>query len=272
MKKPYILLFLLFTSVVASAQSVSKQINDIKRSSQYLSAEATMETESQAYELAEEMLSKQISEYAASQKSLKNAPNVIVKDVAGKAEKLQMNRGTMTRVFLYVRKNDIIAADNTRVLVQPQKNEESAPGEEKPKKDEQKKRKEAEKPDETPVSSVVPITSSPTTSTSQGNASLRLPESWQQTAIDNLLSCSTVEAAKEMMVRLRVEKKIKRFGPADSCPNASSCFWLIFDGDGRVITVLGDGQDERTNFRSMEKDTIDNYKGMGAIWFLFARQ
>lgn len=275
MKKKFnILLLFILTSVAASAQSVSKQINDIKRSSQYVSAEATMETEAQAYELAEELLSKQISEFASSQKSLKDAPNVIVKDVAGKAEKLQMNRGTMTRVFLYVKKDDIMAADNTRVLVQPQKSETSDDGEKPAREEKEKKKQKKSKSGQTgdvPVATVVPVSPETPVAGSEEGGGTRLTASWQQTVIDDLLACPTVTAARGMLTRLRAERKIKRFGSADNCPDASTCFWLIFDEDGRVVTILGDGQAERTNFRTMDKDLLSNYKGRGAIWFTLSK-
>lgn len=63
MRNLIILLTLILFPLTVGGQSISKQINDIKRSSKYLSAEATLETESKAYELANELLAKQISEF-----------------------------------------------------------------------------------------------------------------------------------------------------------------------------------------------------------------
>ena len=116
MRNLIILLTLILFPLTVGGQSISKQINDIKRSSKYLSAEATLETESKAYELANELLAKQISEFIQEKGGLQNANTIIVKNVAGKIEKMQMKRGTMSRVFLYVQKSDIIAADNIRVI------------------------------------------------------------------------------------------------------------------------------------------------------------
>lgn len=275
MKKLFtILLLFLFTSIAALAQSVSKQINDVKRSSHYISAEATMETEAQAYELAEELLSKQISEFASSQKTLKKAPNVIVKDVAGKAEKLQMSRGTMVRVFLYVKKDDIIAADNTRVLIQPQTQPEETIKTETDKKSakkEKEKQKKSGEVDEPFVSTVEPVSQPYDTTTSEGDKSLLLPISWQQAVIDDLLACPTITEVRGLIARLHAEKKIKRFGSADNCPNSSNSFWVIFNAENQVVTVLGNGQAERTNFRTLTKDTLSNYKGKGAIWFTLSK-
>lgn len=280
MKKKYVLslVLLIAASGYALAQSVSKQINDIMRSNEYITAEATLETEAKAYELAEELLSKRIEEYVNEKKTLKNAPNVIVKDVAGKAEQLKMNRGTMTRVFLFVKKDDVMAADNTRVLVQP-KNVPTAPVTVKPKnaskpkepvkkKEEKEESKKEEKQEETVlVSTVEPVNTPPV---ANGDQSLRLAKSWQQDAIDELLACSNVTEARAKMNRLRIGLKIKRFGSADSCKNPEKCFWLIFNEQEQVVTILGPGTDSRTNFRSLTKDNLKNYTGQGAIWFTLA--
>ena len=232
------LLFVISTIISLSAlgQSISKQINDIKRSSHYITAEATMETEAKAYELAQELLGKQIAEYASEQKSLKKAPNVIVKDVAGKAEKMQMNRGSMVRVFLYVKKNDIIAADNTRILVQNVQNENAD------------------------------------SSTEHDADIINDGQSeWKQNTINEILRCNSVGEAKSLMDRLRTEMKIKRYGVPNNCKNPEKCYWLIFDEQENIITVLGTGSSERTNFRTKEMDTLMNYSGKGAIWFTLAQ-
>ena len=64
-------MLLLLATMGAGAQSLSKQINDVKRSDDYITAEATMDTPESAYALAQELLAKQIEEYVAGQKELK---------------------------------------------------------------------------------------------------------------------------------------------------------------------------------------------------------
>ena len=258
-------------------QSISKQINDIKRSKEYLTAEATMDTQVKAYEIAEELLAKQIGEYISEKKTLKNAPNVIVKDVAGKAEKLQMSRGTMTRVFLFVKKSDVIAADNTRVLVQPQNtqldNKKESLQEDCETVENSVPQKSIEmeqtvKKEDAPISTVEPLENDrPTLS---GNESLRLKTAWKQTAIDELLASSSITDARAKMNRLRAELKLKRYGSPDNCKEPEKCFWIIFNENEEIITILGPGNSERTNFRSLTIDSLKNYSGLGAMWFTFA--
>lgn len=270
-KKLFVLFAVGLVSLYALGQSISKQINDIKRNSQYICAEATMQTEAEAYELADELLAKQISEFVSDHKSLKKATNVIVKDVAGKAEKIQMNRGAMTRVFLYVKKSDIIAADNTRVLVQAADSAEPTKlaevGE---------TNKNVEQIDESFVSQVEEV-EEVEASDSCSNAEigyvddLGLPYKWQEELIKDLLDCSNKAEAIELMNRLRAERKLKKYGAANTCLNPARSFWLIFDDNENVVTILGEGNAERTNFRSLTKDSLDKYSGMGAIWFTMSK-
>ncbi len=255
MKKLIVLSTLLLMSITIMGQSISKQINDIKRSSKYLSAEATLETESRAYELANELLSRQITEYIQEKGSLQKANTVVIKNVAGKAEKLQMKRGTMSRVFLYVEKKDIVAVDNIRVVDnKTQKTTDKETGEE---------------TIGSLASNVEVIDSIDTKSVSDDKdlyASVSYPN-WQQEVIYTIMGSTSIKEAQYLLDRFRVGLKIKRYGAMENCKNPEKCYWAIFDENEHVITVLGPGNEERINFSTQEKDSLKNYSGKGAIWF-----
>lgn len=314
MKKIVLLFTLILVSSIAMGQSVSKQINNVKRSSDYLSAEATMETESTAYEVAEELLAKQVAEYARENNKLMDAPNVIVKDVAGKAEKIKMNRGTMVRVFLYVKKSDVLAANNTRVIVQKEA-EKTTVGEQS--KEENQLQQDAEEQLTNIVRSDNPgaeaeiheavedtrdfsaeatenteekesviikteeidnTTYSENTETEQRQsveeetaqetevAGASIPE-WKQNVINSLLRSKTASEAQRLLNRYSVEKRVKRYGNPQDCRNPGESYWLIFDNQGKIITVLGEGNTDRVNYKTLMSDELKNYTGMGAIWF-----
>ena len=261
MKKLIVLTISLIMVSTAMGQSVSKQINDIKRSKQYITAEATMETEEQAYALAEELLAQSISEYVADKKSLKQAANVIVKDVAGKAEKLQMKRGEMARVFLYVKKSDIIAADNTRVLVQPNNTAGKDAG--------KKKDKEKSKAAKTSDSS---LELASTVEDIKGDApSETAADSWQLNAINELLACESLAVAQKKLEDMKIDMQVKRYGVPATCRYPEKCCWLIFDEQQNIVTVLGEGSDSRMNYKTQQADKLSNYKDHGAIWFMLAK-
>lgn len=110
---------LLLVSAAVQADDVEeakKQINSIKKSSQYIYAEATAATEKEARDLAEEMLYEEINKYAANQKKLRNSPNFVVNNKAELWEAMMLPRGNMHRAFIYVKKSNILPADNTQVI------------------------------------------------------------------------------------------------------------------------------------------------------------
>lgn len=254
-RKPLLLLAaLLFATLTGGAQSISRQINDIKRSNDYVSAEAMSVTEAQAYELAEELLTREIEQYVDEQKALKQAPNIIVKDVAHQAEKLQMQRGEMVRIFLYVKKSDIIAARNTRILVQPSNSQPaSVPGSSMP-------------AGAQPVS--VAGGSPAGTAASNDTLSLRLLSPVQQSVCDQLLSCQSLGEVIEQMSRLRTERKVKRYGSPAQGTTPEKYFWVIIRHDGPVATILAPNQGEGyTNLRTLRHNRLSDFDGMDAVWF-----
>ena len=271
----------LFTLVVSlllavttfAQESTSKQINKIKRDSDYLYAEATMETAEEALSVARELLMQQVQEYIGEKEKLSQAKDVLVKNVNAKSESISMMRGTMFRMFVYVKKNDIEAVKNvtaintatntTTVVVEQPVPPVPAP--------------------ETPVKvveqEVVEVVEGPVAEEvavdvveSQGEAvtDTGLP-AWQQQAISDLLDCADATAVKAKLNRMKAEYKVKKYGTPNNCPNANEAFWVFFNTDGSVNTVLGAGATDRISFRDMQLTTLDKYKGMNALWFNFAK-
>lgn len=261
MRNLIILLTLILFPLTVGGQSISKQINDIKRSSKYLSAEATLETESKAYELANELLAKQISEFIQEKGGLQNANTIIVKNVAGKIEKMQMKRGTMSRVFLYVQKSDIIAADNIRVI----ENNSRKNVIEKLEKTEESEDNQLR---DNVASNVEMIESADTAIVSNDDEKYTTSyPTWQQEVIYTLMGSSSIKETQYLMDRFRVGLKIKRYGTMANCRNPEKCYWIIFDENEHATTVLGPGSEERTNYATQEKDSLRNYSGKGVLWF-----
>lgn len=246
-----LLMALLLTLPAISQESDSKKINKIKRDSQYLYDEATMPDPQEAYEAAMELLNQRIDEYVKTKKKFKSSDNIIIKDIASKSERIQMARGERTRVFVYVKKSDIIPAENSTMRENAGKKEEE--------KDDTDKLK----------SEVTPIT--PTGDAISGDASLRLSVQWQQEVVDQLLGCATLIEAKALLNRQKTEYKVKRMGTQDNCRNTAECFWVVGDGSGNLVTVLGPGSTQRTNFRTLQPDALENYAGAAGIWFIMAK-
>ena len=287
-KRFFLLVFgLVITITLCAQQSDSKKINSIKRNPSYLYAEATMETEEEAFNTAKEALMTYIQEYIDSKKSLSNANSVIVKDIANRCERMQMMRGDMYRVLVYVKKNDIIPAANSETIDRP--NSAVVKDTIVAVKADTTALKQA---DTMAVNAVAVDDGLPTVNEINnkpnvfGNNSeekeaveqnmvetaAKLEIAWQQRVIDELLEASSLTEAKAMLNRFKAEFKVKRYGSYNECKNIGESFWLIVEnGGGSVKAILGPGADERTNFKTMIKDRLGNYTGYDAIWFTLAK-
>ena len=96
---------------------VKKEINKIKKSSQYIYAESTAPTEEDARAYAEERLFDEVNKWVSTQKKMKGSANLVVNNRKELWTTLSMPRGTnMSRYFIYVKKKDIIPTDNAVVI------------------------------------------------------------------------------------------------------------------------------------------------------------
>ena len=256
---------LLLAATAFAQESPSKQINMIKRNPAYLYAEATMETAEEALEVARELLMQQVQEYIGEKIKFNQAKDVLVKNVNAKSETLSMMRGPMYRMFVYVKKNDIEAVDNATAINTVTNTSKVVIDQPVP---------PVAAPDETPYEEDIedlyydePVIeveiSQRETVTDTG-----LPV-WKQQAIGDLLECADVAAVKAKLNRMKAEYKVKKYGTPNNCPNVNEAYWVFFNADGSLNTVVGNGY-ERINFRNMQYTTLDSYKGMNAIWFNFA--
>lgn len=96
---------------------VKKQINRIKKSTQYIYAESTAPTEADARNYAEEKLYEEVNTWVATQKKMKKSTNFVVNNKKELWTTLSMPRGNnMFRSFIYVKKSDIIPTENAVVI------------------------------------------------------------------------------------------------------------------------------------------------------------
>ena len=112
MKKLLFYLLLACFSLPALAQEdraeIKKQINKIKKSQAYVSAEATMPTEAEAMEMANQLLVFEINNWLQSKRKSEEVQQVVLQDISSCKETLDMKRGTQVRAFVYVKKKDIV--------------------------------------------------------------------------------------------------------------------------------------------------------------------
>ncbi len=118
MRKSILIALLLpccMASMADDVESVKKQINGVKKDSQYIYADVTASTTKDAKDLAEEALYANINEWAANQKKLGKSVNT-VKPHEEKWVSFAIPRGNMFRSFIYVKKSDLLPEGNTETV------------------------------------------------------------------------------------------------------------------------------------------------------------
>lgn len=250
MMKRLLFIVTVLTATIPVWGQNTKKMNSIKRNTQYLYAEATMATAAEAYDVANDLLLIQIKEYADSKKAFRDK-DILIRDIQGQQDSLQIRRGDMVKVFLYVKKSNILNVENVTLVenASATKKEETA---------------NAVKI-ENNIEAVTQVGREATVA----DPSLKLTAAWQQAVVDQLLSCGGYSEARSLLTRLKAEFKIKKTGPMETCKNPAEVFLLV-GKDSAVVTVLGPGSTSRTDFRSLCK-TSDNYNGYDKVWFTFTK-
>lgn len=106
-----------FSLFADEVEDIKRQINKIKKSSQYIYAESTAPTEADARNYAESKLYEEVNAWVATQKKIKKSQSLVVNNRKELWTMLSMPRGNnMYRSFIYVKKSDIIPTDNAVVI------------------------------------------------------------------------------------------------------------------------------------------------------------
>ena len=222
----------LMISAVAFAQNseeAKKTINSIKKNSQYIYAEATAATQQDAKNLAEEILYEEINSYVASKKKMRINPKIVINNRKELVSSLALPRGNMFRSFIYVKKSDVLAVENSEMIGNKTSNGETAAATTTP-----------------VVSTVTPVYAD---------------------EVKQVMACSTFDEVKNLMTKLKSEGKIRHFGGYASLEDPDPYYLAIYNRQYQIVAVLTPGPN-RTNTKTGEEDKVTNYKGCGAVGFV----
>ena len=222
----------LMISAVAFAQNseeAKKTINSIKKNSQYIYAEATAATQQDAKDLAEEILYEEINSYVASKKKMRINPKIVINNRKELVSSLALPRGNMFRSFIYVKKSDVLAVENSEMIGNKTSNGETATATTTP-----------------VVSTVTPVYAD---------------------EVKQVMACSTFDEVKNLMTKLKSEGKIRHFGGYASLEDPDPYYLAIYNRQYQIVAVLTPGPN-RTNTKTGEEDKVTNYKGCGAVGFV----
>ena len=215
----------LMISAVAFAQNseeAKKTINSIKKNSQYIYAEATAATQQDAKDLAEEILYEEINSYVASKKKMRINPKIVINNRKELVSSLALPRGNMFRSFIYVKKSDVLAVENSEMIGNKTSNGETAAATTTP-----------------VVSTVTPVYAD---------------------EVKQVMACSTFDEVKNLMTKLKSEGKIRHFGGYASLEDPDPYYLAIYNRQYQIVAVLTPGPN-RTNTKKGEEDKVTKYKG-----------
>lgn len=234
---------LLFPAMLASAQTAGdveqkkKEINSVKKSSQYIYAEATAATEQEARDMAEEMLYQNINEWVATRKKLRQSSDIIISDKKELWSTVELTRGNMFRSFMYVKKSNIQPGDNAEVVENPNPvKEEKAAG---------KKEKLA-----STVQSIAPAAQA----------------SGQPDVVREIAACEAYADMAEKVKQAQQEGKIGSYARYAQLTKPELYYLAIYNKAGKVVALLTPGE-TRVNVKTGQEDKLTNYAGCGAIGF-----
>lgn len=293
-----ILLLTLMLSAVAvdtKAQNNYAQekelITKIKRSPDtYVFAEATCKTEEEAQAVAEDLFWQEVNEFRSTDKRMQGASDVVVNDSKLLQNAVKMPRGSnMYRVFLYVKKSDILAVNNPVVMsdrLKQKDEEEKASVSAKAK--EEKERQEAIRAD---VEAKVKAEMAAKEKIKQ-EAQIKLEERARSEAeaqkaredsiVRALRAQNFPEAAEKvataknlnqlsvMLKQMKQAGKVTAYAKYKDMTVKSEWYLVLYDETGAVKALLTDGED-RLNVVTGRPDSLKNYPRHAAIGVKFKK-
>lgn len=278
---------LLAQSQSGIASDRSETINIIKKSKSFVYGEATMPTKEEAYDVAQEILQRNIEEWALAH-SKKKVTKVVATDVHELIDSIILKRANMVRVFLYVKKSNLIPVYKKAGLVIVDTDASQAAELEKP----------AELVSADSVPAAQPAKVKPdlliTPPKDDGVDSLFVEDIVMECAdstttiivptlptvvtekelSDNEVTvCNDVKQLKsffrirEVLVPLKEKGLITEYGKYATLKDPENAFLIVYDSNGRIQAILRKGKDKQKNMNTGEEDSIRNYPDCGAIWF-----
>ena len=75
-----------------------------------------------------------------------------------------------------------------------------------------------------------------------------------------------------IIICIKEKGDIIDYGKYATAKQPELCYLIVYDPAGNICALLGKGEEERPNLKTGKKDTIRNYRGCGAIWFLLKEE
>ena len=240
---------LLFTSALFAQTNTDKQkeeINKIKKNKNYIYGEATLPDQDEALKLAKEILIKNINDWVAGEKKMKQSEAVVIRDIIENSENINLMRGSMFRAFVYVQKKNILPVDDTdnAVVISRSTSDQEEPV--------------------IIVSDIQKVESGETNDETEYAPPVFNENDTASDILNRIMAITKSDDVLPFFKQLKANNKII-YGNMASLTSPADCYLLIYNREGRVVAILDKGHNK--NLRTQEEDSTKNYSGCGAVWF-----
>lgn len=228
--KRTVLIYIALLAVLMTLAMDSKleDINAIKKSSEFLYAEATMPTPAGADSTARQMLHEEIIRWTTDELQ-EPMDSLSALRLCEEADTMMTPRANMFRVFTYIRKNKVSP------MFKPQADEPSLLN------DSTKKNLMRRFGYQKKI----------------GNGTLQ-----------EIMKARNFFELREIMEPLKEKGQIIDYGKYTTAKNPDECYLIVYDPAGNIKAWLDKGKDPRRNLKTQNPDALSNYRGCGAIWFI----
>lgn len=234
------------------AKSFSKQMNELKRSGDYVYAEATASTEADAKAACADLLKIEITKELSGND---DKSQQIIKDVSDfNIEYLTQPRGELVRVFGYVKKSDIGAESSAKETVAQETT--------------------VAQPTVSQPTATQPVVAEPATQADiQLNTADQGLAKWQIDMIQTVAEQPTKMKAKSVLNRYKNQNKVKRLGDNTAAnPRPADTFYIYYGADGAPVALLSPGSgDARYDFFTGATANASQYSGLEHLWFQISK-
>lgn len=204
-----------------------EDINAIKKSSEFLYAEATMPTAAAADSTARQMLHEEIIRWTTEELQ-DPMDSLAALRLCEEADTMMTPRANMCRVFTYLRKTKVSPMFKFQ----------------------------QEEPTLLNDSTKKNLMRRFGTQRKLDNETLQ-----------EIMKARNFFELKEIMEPLKEKGDILDYGKYATAKNPDECYLIVYDPAGNIKAWLDKGQDPRRNLKTQKPDAISNYRGCGAIWF-----
>lgn len=236
MRKLLHIILVLLGVLPIMANDRTADINAIKKSPDFLSAEATMKTADEAMGVARDLLRDEIIRWTTDELKIP-MDSIEAQQLSEKADTMTTERVDMKRVLVYI---DKASVEGPTSVSQPE----------------------------------TAIESSGTGTLLSDSARQIILQRFsskktivRQGVIRKMMRARNFFELKDVMEPLKKSGEIIDYGKYATAKNPALCYLIVYDPAGNLVAWLGKGEEKRKNLKTGKAESIRDYRGCGAIWF-----